>query len=327
MHGHEDVTHALDRVVVVPRNGYINRLQAWASSAILAAELDVPLSVTWEPESVAPAAFTDLFIPDRPGVGLLSTDALSERLGKDPADLRPYLTVDESRRLVVLAGRERGEQEFMPALAAALGHPCGPTTLVIIAGGKFHLPGSTGFAEQRRHFYRQLPWSAAVSAGTKHAVADRGDFIGLHIRETDRAITAPTRRALRAAIIALADRTGVRSVFIAADTTAARRRWLGEVAALGLSGWAAPEPELDRSSARAGVDALVDWRVLGRSMALVYSRESSFGEEAAVSTGFGCPSIPLAASTPHQRSRLAAAIGRAAVTYPQRRWAQGRKPS
>lgn len=320
-------TPALDAVIVVPRNGYINRLQAWASSAILAAELDVPLSVVWEPEPVAPAAFTDLFVANRPGVGLMSSDALTARVGRGHAELDRYLWVDVPRRLVILAGHDRGEQEFMPALEEALRHPCAPTTLVIIAGGRFHLPTSTGFDEQRRHFYRRLPWSAAVAHRTERAVADRRDFIGLHIRETDRAVTAPTARALRAGLGTLVDRTGITSVFVAADTSGARERWLDEVAALGLSGWTAPEPELDRSSAHAGVDAMVDWRVLGMTRGLVYSRESSFGEEAAIVAGSAGTSVPLAASAARQRSRTAAALGRAALTYPRRRWTQGRKPS
>lgn len=327
MPAHEDGTRALDNVIVVPRNGYVNRLQAWASSAILAAELDVPLNVAWEPEPAAPALLTDLFVPDRPGVSPLSTDALRARVGMDHAQLDRYLWVDESRRLVVLAGHDRGEQVFMPSLPAALSHPCEPTTLVIIAGGKFHLPGSTGFEEQRRLFYRRLPWSAAVSSRTEAAAAGHDDFIGLHIRETDRAVTAPTRRQVRDAIVALAERAGVTSVFVAADSDAARVRWLEEVAAVGLSGWSAPEPELDRSSARAGVDAMVDWRLLGLSRGLVYSRESSFGEEAAIAVDAGLTSIPLSAGRVRQRSRTAVALGRSAVGYPRRRWAQGRKPS
>lgn len=45
--------HHLDRIVVVPRNGYVNRLQGWASAAILAAQLDASLHVLWEPEGSA----------------------------------------------------------------------------------------------------------------------------------------------------------------------------------------------------------------------------------------------------------------------------------
>ena len=116
-------------------------------------------------------------------------------------------------------------------------------------------------------------------------------------------------------------------MFVAADTPASRLRWLDEARALGLTGWSAPEPEFDRTSVQAAVGAMIDWRILGMSRALVYSRESSFGEEAAVAADAVGTSIPLSASSQRQRARRAAAVGRSLAHYPQRRWSQGRKPS
>lgn len=326
MTGHQGAL-TLEEIVVVPRNGYVNRLQAWASSAVLAAQLDVPLQVAWQPESVAPAAFDELFVPGPPGAIWLHDDDLRARLGRPHEDLPRYLSVDEQRRLVVLAGHDRGEQVFMPDLLPALRHPCRPTTLLIIAGGRFHLPGSTDVEADRRRFYRHLPWSQAVTRATDAIVGEQRDFIGLHVRQTDRSISAPRRRAIRAAISGLARTRGLTSVFLAADTEEARVRWLDDLADLGLAGWAAPAPALDRSSAKAGIDAMVDWRILGRSVALVYSRASSFGQEAAVAADAVDTSLPLSASSALQRSRRAAAVARAALTYPQRRLAQGRNPS
>lgn len=320
-------TTTLERVIVLPRNGYANRLQAWASSAILAAHLDVPLEVAWEPQPIAPAGAADLFTSDRPGATFLTSADLRARIGGDHQDLPRYLTIDPSRQVVCLAGHERGEQVFMPDLAAALGHASRPRTLLVIAGGKFHLPGALAFAEQRSRFYAQLPWSAGIRAGTDAALAGHSDFIGLHIRETDRSIAAPTPGAIRGAVAALAERSGLTSLFIAADTLSARQRWLGEARSLGLSAWTTPEPALDRSAISAGIGALIDWRILGMAQSIVYSRESSFGEEAAVATGCIGASLPLSASSGLQRIRRAEALGRAAVTYPRRRWGQGRKPS
>lgn len=318
---------ALQDIVIVPRNGYVNRLQAWASSAILAAEWDVPLRVAWEPEAVAPAAFADLFVPGRPGTALLPAAELRSRVGGSHEDLPRYLTVDEPRRLVVLAGHDRGEQAFMDRLSDTLRHPCQPTTLLIIAGGRFHLPGSTGFEAQRRSFYRQLPWSDAVVTRTASAMAGHRDFLGLHVRQTDRSTTAPRPRAIREAISGLAGRTGIRSVFVASDTAEGRRHWLAGLAALGLDAWSAPEPTLDRSTASAGIDAMVDWRILGQSRGVVYSAASSFGDEAAVAADAVATSVPLSASATLQRYRRAAAVSRSAATYPRRRLGQGKNPS
>ncbi len=318
---------SLERIIVVPRNGYANRLQAWASSAILASQLDVPLEVAWEPESIAPVGAGSLFATDTSHEMFLSAQELHERIGADHHSLARYLHVNAVTRVVTLAGHDRGEQAFMPDLLTALEHDCEPTTLLIIAGGKFHIPGTSNVTFLRRDFYRSLPWAHTIEERTSQIVAGRTTFIGLHIRETDRSVTAPTPAAIRSALDDLAARTGLRSVFIAGDTERARRHWSGEAERMGLDPWQAPNPDLDRSSAASGVDALVDWRILGLADALVYSQDSTFGEEATVAGGSTGRSMPLHASTMRQASRRAAALAKLTMTYPLRHWGQGRKPS
>ena len=51
---------SVPNVVVFPRNGYANRLQAWASAAIVL-EWGAPLKVCWEEEAVCPANASSLF--------------------------------------------------------------------------------------------------------------------------------------------------------------------------------------------------------------------------------------------------------------------------
>ena len=318
---------SLQQIIVVPRNGYVNRLQAWASSAVLAAEFDVPLRVAWEPEAIAPAAFARLFFEGRPGSTTMSPGELESLLGTHHSNLSRYLTVQESRRTIVLAGHDRGEQEFMPSLTSALMHPCEPTTLVIIAGGKFVLGDDSAFESRRRQFYRALPWSEEVEEHTSRARRGRGEFIGLHIRETDRSMSAPDRRAVSQALTTLAHETGITSVFLAADTEGARVSWLAALTALGLYGWTAPVASLDRSSTEAAIGAMVDWRVLGESRGLVFSRASTFGAEAAVAANAVTVSHDLSASPLRQRARSLARAGRSAITLPRRRLVQGKNPS
>lgn len=318
---------SLERLIVVPRNGYVNRLQAWASSAVLAAQFDVALEVAWDTEPMAPASAEDLFARSQPGTTFLSEQQLRERIGLDHRSLDRYVTVDRGRRLVTLAGHDRGEQALMADLLAALHDPCAPTTLLIIAGGKFHLPQATSFAQQRKLFYARLAWSDAVRRRTDEAMQDRSPFLGLHIRGTDRSMQAPTPRAIHSALGELAEREQLASVFIAADTTTSLGHWTAEATRMGLEPWSLPEPDLDRATANAGIDAVVDWRILSKARGMVFSAESSFGEEAAVAGGIVDSSFPLRASDTRQRVRRAGAFGRAAVTYPRRRWGQGRNPS
>ena len=277
--------HHLDQVVVVPRNGYVNRLQAWASAAILAAQLDVPLRVMWETEEPAPAAPTDLFDSSVVARSFWERSRLDTLVDGAHEDLPRYLTHDRERDLIVLAGHDRGEQAFMGQLAAMLLGLEEPTTLVVIAGGKFHLPTDEDFTRQRAVFYRQLAWHPDLNARMAAELVDNADYVALHVRGTDRSLEAPTARTIRAGLSALADSTEERSLFIAADSGDSRDRWSDEAAVLGFVPWSVRAIDHDRGKATAGLDAMLDWRLLGRSRAIVYTAASGFGEEAAVATG------------------------------------------
>ena len=98
----------LQRVIVVPRNGYINRIQAWASSATLATELGASCSVMWEPETVAAAAASDLFRDDAIASTFITAHELTTLLGQPHDSLPRYLTVMRPKGVVVLAGHDRG---------------------------------------------------------------------------------------------------------------------------------------------------------------------------------------------------------------------------
>ncbi len=311
--------HHLDQVVVVPRNGYVNRLQAWASSAILAAQLDVPLRIMWETEEPAPAAPAGLFDSSVVARSFWERSRLDALVGGAHEELPRYLTHDRERDLIVLAGHDRGEQAFMGQLAAMLLGLEEPTTLVVIAGGKFHLPTDEDFTRQRAVFYRQLAWHPDLNRRMDEELADHSDYVALHVRGTDRSLEAPTPRTIRDGLTALADSTDERSLFIAADSEDGRDRWAAEAAVLGFAPWSVQAVDHDRGKATAGLDAMLDWRLLGRSRALVYTAASSFGEEAAVATGNlgGC--FPLSATASRQRARTAAQLGRAAATYPRRK--------
>ncbi len=316
------IAHSLDHIVVVPRNGYVNRLQAWASAAILGAELDVPVQVLWEPEMVAPASASLLFSEQVVNRSFVDSDVVSEFAGAPHADLPRYLTVDRDRRLVILAGHDQGEQAFMERLGWALADDCRPRTLLIIAGGKFHLPDAADFTRQREVFYQRLEWHPAIIDRTNSELAAHGAgaYLGLHIRQTDRTREAPSARAIRLVLGTLAEESEVRSLFIAADTEAGRRHWAAIARELGLAPWSASNVALDRQTNSAGQDAMVDWLLLGRALTLVYSASSSFGEEAAVAAGRTGYAIALSAGPALQRIRDLAELAHAARTYPARHW-------
>ena len=313
------IAHHLERIIVVPRNGYANRLQAWASAAILGAELDVPVSVVWEPQPIAPATADVLFAPHRITMSFIDASDLASLLGHSHEDLPRYLHTDPERRIVSLAGHDRGEQSFMAQLGWVLADECEPHTLVIIAGGHFHLPGATTFERQRQLFYEHLEWSNPIAERVSLLLADREPYLAVHLRGTDRSRTAPTTRALRSALADLRSATGLDRLFVAADTPETRRHWFDIAINDGFHPWSSEGEQFDRTVAAAGLDAIVDWVLLGHARALAYSAESSFAHEAAVASGNLADSIALSASPSLQRLRGARDDLTALAGYPMRR--------
>lgn len=311
---------SLERVIVIPRNGYLNRLQAWASAAILAAHYDVPIRVLWENESIAPAGAEELFAPSLVASAFIERDELDELLAQPHEDLPRYLTSIPELGVAVLAGHDMGEQAFMGDLEALIAQNSWLKTLIIIAGGKFHVNGTANFTRQREVFYRQLRWNGAIDDRVQRELSARGAFNALHLRGTDHALSSPTPHQVEAALTALRLRSDERSLFIAADTASTRELWTQASRELGFEPWSVSGISLERGSSSAGVDALIDWRLLGSSQALVYSTVSTFAEEAAVASGNVEQAIPLTASAVTQQRRKFGRLFNAGLTYPKRKF-------
>ena len=314
------VPDSLDQVVLVPRNGLGNRLQAWASAAILAAQLDVPLKVMWEPERPAPAAPEDLFTAEALRTSFVGRAWLDELIGEAHELLPRYLTVHSSRGLVTLAGHDRGEQAFMTDLSAALCDPSRPHTLVIIAGGLFHMPSSEDFVRQRTLFYRALPWHHNLLSPSLAQIDRHAPYCALHIRQTDRSVEAPTRRTIRLGLESLAESSPERSLFIAADTSEGREMWAQDARQLGFDPWHSGDIVFDRTDVAGTVGAAMDWILLSRATALAYPAASTFSAEAAVASDSVATSISMRATQRRQQARMWRMRGHNALTYPSRHW-------
>jgi len=309
----------LERIIIVPRNGYANRLQAWASAAVLARELQVPLLVAWEAESIATAPAEALFDSALIDRGFITPAELTEILGVDHSALPRYLYEDRARGFLSLAGHDRGEQIFMRSLQERLALPGRSSTLVIMAGGLFALPSTEDFEHRRRAFYSALPWNSGIQDRVDHALSHHSEFFAVHVRQTDRSLEAPTKRGIIAAMTTVHRTTGQSEVFLAADTASAVESWTHLAAAHGLEPWSVDLQSRDRSSAQAGIDALVDWLLLTKAKGLVYTRESSFGHEAAVAADALAMSRAVRAPALVVAARRGRRHGHNAIQFVQRR--------
>ena len=304
-------------VVVVPRNGYANRLQAWASAATMAEDLDAELVLVWEPEDHATVRLDELFETHQLGIDVRDIDWLSTTLG-GPHDAFPrYLTV--SGEFAVLAGHDRGEQVFMQEVFELVQSQDGPSTLVIIAGGHFHLPITGDFIARRGRFYQRLPWTTPIMQRYETALADHGRFNALHVRTTDRSRDAPRTRAMLKALTMLRSSSSVSDLYIAADTDQALGVWVSHARNLGFQPWSLTQATRTRDSRDGAIDAMAEWLVLARAESLIHPALSTFSTEAAVASGHPQSAVPLAPSGMTQRIRDVKGLLTSAATYQARR--------
>ena len=313
-----DSMSLLADVVIVPRSGYTNRLQAIASAALLARAYGAKLHVCWESQPVAPAPPVAIFDSGFVERTFMSPETFLDSFGIESSRVPPYLTVNPG--LISLAGLDRGEQLFMPELVAALARLNQPTTVIISAGGNYSVESPGIALDQRGQWYRECAFAEPIMLASQSLIEAESPYIGVHLRYTDRAHETPLARDVLAAVTKQVEITGLTSVFIASDTVQHRDKWVAILAKKGLHPWTAQIATLDRTQQSAGTEAMIDWRILGNAQTSVYFAASSFGQEAAVMAGSTETSIALPGH-PLQRLRARASdVMSAAIHYPRNHW-------
>lgn len=289
----------MKRVIVVPRNGYLNRLQAMASASILAEQLGAEFSVCWLPQPAAPAPGVVVF-GETSGLAFISESELQMILGSSLESFPLYVNsqdVSGVGKVVTFAGHDLGEQPLMSELSQEL-RVSEFDYLVLVAGGRFSESvgsqsidwDSEDFRELRRGWYQALEFSPDIDSVWPEFV--REPFLGLHLRYSDRSHQTPSRAEIERAVVELCGSSGIERVFIASDSRKERDHWSQLLWKLGLSPWFFESNLVGEFSGDTA--ALVDWRILTHAQAIVYFGESSFGYEAAVASGNFNASVALA---------------------------------
>lgn len=306
------------RVVVVPMSGYVNRLQAIASSAIVADRFNAKFFVCWTDVNVTPAPAVEIFSPDFVAQHVIAPTDFHHLTGLEPAEVATYLTVNGD--VVTLAGSDKGEQVFMPRLQEILEQSRQPVTLVFSAGGNFSFADPETAISERRDWYRNFTFSNVIESRVKEILTNRDPFIGVHLRYTDRSHESPLEKEIDRAISRQVELLSTDSVFIASDTNKARDKLFKKLEKAGLKPWTA-EVVLDNvARSEAAVGALVDWKVLGHARSSVFFAASSFGHEAAVMAGSLGTSTALAGHAIQRIRSRAKVLSGSLVNYPRNHW-------
>jgi hypothetical protein len=320
------------QVLIIPRNGYINRLQAIASAQILANQIDAELKVAWVPQVAAPAQEKIVFNSADIDKYFISEEKCQKMCGFLPSEIPRYLKTSATEsgvRVVTLAGYDLGEQYFMRELRGLINTQKGSQVIAISAGGRFSLESesqsiewdSPTFQLDRFRWYSELKFHEEIESAIRSAAGSE-PYLGLHLRYSDRSHQTPTRREINEAVQKLAREANIRRIFIASDSRSERERWSIKLKERGFSVWWYDSGGGNRNQELGALGALIDWRLLGMSKSLVYFKESSYGYEAAVSTKNFSGSLGLEANRILSLAIRGQKFTRNAITVPKRRgWA------
>lgn len=293
---------SVKQVILVARNGYINRLQAMASSAILAESIGADFHVSWESEPAAPGPPEFLFeLASFLSETFVRSEEVERLLGCSINEFPRYVThrvVPEVGPVVVIAGHDRGEQPLMGELSKIVG-TVNPVALVIAAGGRFSLQAgskpvtwdSHDFRSQRAQWYQKIAFTPEIELACSQSMGEPS--LGLHLRYSDRSHQTPSRREISKAVSRLVESTGITRIFVASDSRRERERWIEKLRRMGLDGWSFSSDTIPGSENHLVNPAMVDWRILSNTAGSVFFSKSSFGYEAAVASGFFGSSIGL----------------------------------
>jgi len=310
---------AVERVVIIPRNGYVNRLQALVSAQILAEELDASLGVAWIPQPAAPAVVSDVLENSvwDPNV-IDASELLPDGITPDTV---PIGVTQAPGRVLMLAGGINGEQVLMPQLREQIKQDS--NVIVIVAGGKFWLQGdkelsptqAANFRTLRRNKYAHLHLNDSIETAAQQFITGLPEnYLGLHLRYSDRNPQAPLKRTIKQAVAEHREMSG-NAIFLCGDDPRRLDDWRDHLA---RRGWDVRmnATSLGNTSSRRPASALVDWRILASSSRVIFFAESSFGEEAAVASGHFDESVGLRPSQVRASAMRAAML----ITYPARHW-------
>lgn len=312
-------------ILLFPRSGYANRLQAMVSAQILARQTNATLHVCWSVQDVAPATPSEIFSMHDSTFSFVAEAEVEKRWGVREKDIPMFLSAQRNRQLLSLAGHSRGEQYFMPELKAYLTDDR-PDLIVLIAGGKFTLEGGQvlsqaeqdHFRQQRHLMYSQVRFAPVIEDSAGEATLNNNDFAGLHLRYSDRSREAPWRFSIIPAVKKVTDATRTSSIFVASDSAEERSHWVDKLQRCGLNPWTVTPRSLNRGENQSALDALVDWRILSRTSGMVYFAASSFGEEAAVASGHWSRGVGIPPSKSRSEWVRARGYLKSAWTYPSR---------
>ncbi len=252
------------------------------SSFDLARYFNINLSVVWLPEELAAAKKEILFDNYFINKFFIEEEYVQHKLNVKLDSICEGLHVDSDKNIITLRGSNLGEQHFMPKVKDLFNNPkYKDYTLIIKAGGNFTLNNQHTFFNNKRDFYKSIDFHPQILENVGNPLfAER--YLGLHLRNTDRALDSPTINQIIKSLLILSKKSSCQTVYISYDNFIEFATLNKKLKRLNFNVISSDPPDLDRRQPQAGVWALVDFLLLSRSISQIYHVKSSFSQESRI---------------------------------------------
>jgi hypothetical protein len=237
-----------NKLILESVNGLMNRFRSIASSKILSEFTNREFLLNWKPEYVCNVRISDL-VED----GFFN-------IGYDVDRQNCYYH----------SGYEKGsEQPFIDEMIST-----DKEIIYLIAGGNFIPTGMSisEFNNKKSDFYSSIPFVERIRNESNNFFSKNDDYIGIHLRYTDRIEYSPTIDYVENII-----NNNETNIFICSDDRNVLSNLKSKFGDRILTYYTT---NLDRSSIDGSQQAIIEWLILANSKKIYYSAGSSYSYEA-----------------------------------------------
>jgi hypothetical protein len=240
----------LNKLIVEPVNGLMNRFRCIASAKILAEYTNRELLINWKPEYICNVSLTDIV-----------EDGFFNK-GYD---------VNRNECYYHSGPEKLSEQPFVNDMINTE-----KETLYLLAGGNFIPTGmsTSEFNNKKRNFYKSIPFVDRIKNESNDFISKYKNYISIHLRYTDRKQWSPNIEYIEDII-----NNNEGNIFICSDDRGVinylKSKFGQRILSYNIT-------NLNRGSVDGSQQSMIEWLILANSEKIYYSLCSSYSYEACI---------------------------------------------
>lgn len=270
-------------LIVIPVNGYVNRLQAIISGMLLASQFGFVFKVYWIPERIAPADIDKIFSSDFVREYSINSSEWLSLAKIETKNFPKYLSITD--KAVFIQGLDNGEQKYIKQIFT-VDFPNSSNNIYIKSGSNFYatiLNDLPGFQLAKRNRFNLNSFNESLLKTYEEFRLNLPSiYIGLHLRTTDRILEFPPDKKLLKRVLESMKILKISDVFISTDSVETLSKWTSLLEQHGLKVYSQSSVNYNRSNVDSAQSAFIDWLSLLNCNYLIYTGNSTFSEEASV---------------------------------------------